>query len=225
VNARIGAPLALLVLIFSVSPAEPRSGDSILRAEFSCARELRPGIGKESVLGPDELARRLGTEAAWVYMGMIYGFAVDYVPYDAARRVHESFEALPSWDVKAPRPSLSLAEGRFEGTVLKMYAEYRMSPAEASRYAAWREGGATPFQAEGRAAESAGPDARFTAMEQAVKAAVKAYASALEPNKPRRVRALVAFERPPSISLDAGLYVARARARIKIVEIVPYPGI
>ncbi len=218
------------VLAASLGGVAPCAGQTtadspVLRHEFSCALERRPGSEGSVVVGPEEAGARLRTEAAWVYMGMIHGFEVEYVPLDIGRNVHESFAAKPAWKERSQRKGLSLADVRIEETTVKAYVEYRMTRSESSRYAGWRALGAAPFQSEGRASEASGPDARFTAMEQAVKLAVKEYARSLEKNRPRRVRALAAFERPPTIRVDQGLYVASARILIKVLEIVPYPDL
>jgi len=217
----------LAATLGAVAPCagQPNAESPVLRHEFSCALERRPGSEGAVAVGPEEAGARLRAEAAWVYMGMIHGFEVEYVPLDIGRNVHESFAARPAWNQRSERKGLSLADIRIEETTVKAYVEYRMTRSESSRYAGWRARGAAPFQAEGRAAEANGPDARFTAMEQAVKLAVKEYARSLEKNRPRRVRALAAFERPPTIKVDQGLYVATARILIKVLEIQPYPDL
>jgi len=213
---------ALLLAVFTAGSLGAQ--DLILRHEFLCERETRPGIGEPPVLSDQEMGRRLMEEAEWVYLGMIYGFNVEYVPLDLGRRVSERFSVEPAWDSAAERSGLSFGEYRFEGTRLLAYVEYRANPVEAARYEAWRRNTGTPYQAEGTAPETDGLEGRFKAMRAAIKEAVREYARALEPNKPRLVRARAAFESPPSVFVRSGLYVAHARVRISMQEIRPYPS-
>ncbi len=63
---------------------------------------------------------------------------------------------------------------------------------------------------------------RRAAYEDGLRAALRSLLQGLEPNKPRLVRGRVAFDRPPSMSIQGGFYTAQLRARAMVIEVLPY---
>lgn len=169
-----------------------------------------------------EASKTLLSEAAFVYAGMIRGFSVRYVPLDRARGIDESMEVEPVLADSIRLEDLARGEYRVVKNVFRAYVEYRPNALERGLYASWRSISFPVSEGQGTASTSGGPEYRIKAIQEAIKDAVREYARMRAPNKPRLVRAVACLEKPPAVYLRAGSYSARARIRLKVVEILPY---
>lgn len=204
------------------SAEEPRGDGGLLRAEFWM--ELEP-VSEEGIplpIGLDEGARRLLDEATWVFGGMVWGFSYEYEPYDRTRGIAERFKLASLGAIPRRDPRLVPFEARFDSSELRAYVEYRPSPAELSLMEGYSRGPWARAQGLGRADLLKGWPGRREAYEDALREAVRAHLRSIEPNKPRRSTGRVVFEAPPRIVVREGSYLVRARARIEVVELLPY---
>ncbi len=205
------------------------SGEAVLRNEFWCALESRPDFDIVDPPPPEliNVAQRIRQEASFVYSGMLRGFRLRYIPYDRARAIEERMLLEPLAQGGEGRPLLAqerleLKEMRLEADRLHAYVEYPLDGVETRLRAAWLASATAAFGGEGRAPLVGGEENRIKAMEDGLKNAVREYARIKVKNKPSQVRAILAFEKPPSVQIREGNYIAKVRVRIIIEEIIPY---
>ncbi len=74
----------------------------------------------------------------------------------------------------------------------------------------------------GRASMFAGTGAKYDAVAEAAKEAIRIHLRSRILNKPKEVRGSVALTGAPYIIIDAGEYVAKVEVRIDVDEIIPY---
>jgi hypothetical protein len=63
---------------------------------------------------------------------------------------------------------------------------------------------------------------KMTALEDAARAAVRAMLQAQERNRPSQATGFISLQNFPSFWMDSGRWVARARFRVEIREIIPF---
>lgn len=215
----------LAALLCGLSFSQSASGGEglILRHEFWTEVAPKPEFEVDpEPFDPAKPTQAILAEAAWVYSGMIRGFSVSYVPYDKARGIPESMDVKPLAREAIAPGELTRGESRIIKNSFRAYVEYAPSQAEIRLYESWRGAAFPAAGGQGRARLTGGSAARIAAMEDGLKDAVREYARTQVKNKPKAVRAVAAFERPPSVIVRAGEYLARVRIRIGIEEIVPY---
>ncbi|MDA8427559.1 MAG: hypothetical protein M0Z80_15640, partial [Treponema sp.] len=161
-------------------------------------------------------------EAAWVYSGMIWGFSFSYTPYDKVRGIAERFDLASLGSLKAGDPRLVLGRTRTESGMTRAFVTYRPSPDEEQRVSSYAEEPWQSSQGIGRADYLLGWKAHRASLEDGLREAVRSYLRMVVPNKPRRVLGRVVFERVPSLSIAEGVYTSQVRARIEVLDVMPY---
>jgi hypothetical protein len=215
--------VTLLAPALSFAQDAPPPDDILLRCEFWTELAPRPDFEVDPApFDPAEPTKEILAEAAFVYSGMIRGFSVSYVPYDKARAVEESMEVKPLLENALKNEKLIRGEYRVVKNNFRAYVNYVPDASERAYYLSWRSIAYPVANGEGKALLGGGAANRVKAIEDGIKDAVREYARTKVKNKPRLVRAVAALERPPSLLVRAGNYVARVRIRLKIEEIIPY---
>jgi hypothetical protein len=199
---------------------QARASSGLLRAEFWTEAEPVPAVGDEWPVSADTARGRLLDEAAWVFGGMVWGFDFRYSPYDKTRGIEERFDLEPihSLDaalLEAGKPSSG--DGSYRD-----YVSFQVDPSLASLVASYGRQPWSDSQGIGRADIGGGVKARRQAYVDALRLAVRAYLQGLEPNKPRLVRGRVVLGAVPSLAVIEGFYTAQVRARVMVIEAVPY---
>jgi len=197
-------------------------GGAVLRAEFWIDLYPVSAVGDPWPVDLDEGARRLLEEATWVFGGMVWGFEYRYEPYDKARGIAERFDLKPLGAVAAGDPRLAPEKARGNSGELRAYVEYRLSAAESALLDSYSREPWVRSQGAGRAELIRGWPGRREACEEALREAVRAHLRSIEPNKPRRSTGRVVFEKPPRLAIRDGAYLAQARARVEVLELLPY---
>lgn len=220
--------LVLLALALWLCPAIAPGADAqaadkeLLRAEFWADLEPVAGVGEPWPVPPETARARILDEAAWVYGGMIWGFEFRYAPYDKTRAIPESFEIEP---IGSLRPdALSLAAGARPRSLdeLRTFVEYRPEGALVALMSDYARDPWKGSQGIGKADMILGVKGRRAAYQDGLRAAVRSLLQGLEPNKPRLARGRVVFDRPPSLTIQGGFYTAQLRARVMVLELLPY---
>lgn len=214
---------ALFFSALSFAQDAPPPDDILLRYEFWTELAPRPDFEVDPApFDPANPTKDILSEAAYAYSGMIRGFSVSYVPYDKARAIEERMEVRPLLE-GIPKPeALIRGEYRVLKNNFRAYVEYAPDASERAYYLSWRSISYPAADGTGKALIGGGAANRVKAIEDGIKDAVREYARTKVKNKPRLVRAVAALERPPSIMVRAGNYVARVRIRLKIEEILSY---
>jgi hypothetical protein len=219
----LGLALSICLVMAPAAAQASDMGDrALLRAEFWTDLEPVAAVGEEWPVSPETARARILDEAAWVYGGMIWGFEFRYTPYDKTRAIPERFE-IESLGALRPE-SLSFAAGAraSSGDEMRTYVEYRPESALVSLMGSYAREPWKGSQGIGKADMNLGVKGRRAAYEDGLRAAVRSFLQGLEPNKPRLVRGRVVLDRPPSMSILGGQYTAQLRARVMVLEFVPY---
>lgn len=245
--AAVGAALAGLVCL--CPPAAAQDRDLVIRAEFP-ADLIRPPspAGFSGVVDPSfsptvpagEAARAILEEARWVFGAMVWGFEFSYTPSDRARAIEERFELRPRLAPAWGSRDFRFGKPRLEGSVVVVPVEWNLDAAARAEYQAWRGSryasgqglGSARFDLQPDPAEAAGDGgalpqpvaARRAAMADAARAALRAHLTGVVHNKPREVRGAFALAEVPRMSLREGRWIAQARVRIRVDEIIGYGG-
>ena len=214
--------LLTALLLFSAAGAPGLDTDPILVGEFWV--ELDPFVETKegSQLTRKEAHTRILEEARFVFSGMIYGFTFLYTPYDATRRVAELFTFETVAQIPWGDPALSIVETRLDGNFLRAYVRYLPADHQLRWFRMMRSNIYHNATALGKASIFAGTDAKYDAIAQAAKEAIRAHLRPRILNKPKEVRGSVVFVEAPYILIDAGEYVAKVSLRINVDEIIPY---
>ncbi|TFG65142.1 MAG: hypothetical protein E4H36_00920 [Spirochaetales bacterium] len=183
-------------------------------ADFE-AMELKP-------VTTDDMRKALLEEARYIFGGMIFGFTFSYVPLDRARGVDEAFSLTP---VHAPAwgdKDMVIKQTRVENGFLYCRFSYRLKEYQETWYGLWRSNDYPRASAIGAGNLFFGPLEKFTAVNNAVKEAVREYARLRIASKPWKIEGEALFAQPPAVYIDAGSYYARVRVKLNIKTVVPY---
>jgi hypothetical protein len=213
--------------LFSLLPAQ-----EVLRGEIIV--ELEPIYGgfieDKYPLDAESAYRRALEEAAMFFSAQIYGWSFYYDIGERARGIAEEFELKPLGEIPWGDPNLHVTHARHDRTknIFSVWIDYRPSNAQRYHLEMWRKGNVRTAQAMGRGPWG-GPvlisdwlSIKREALEDAARAAVRAMLQASERNRPKEVTGLIALEGFPAYWIDAGRWVARARFKIEIHEIIPF---
>lgn len=198
------------------------AGKELLRAEFWADLEPVAGVGEEWPVSEETARSRILDEAAWVYGGMIWGFEFRYAPYDKTRAIAERFEIEPIGALRADALSFATGARRGASDELRSIVECSPSADLVMLMASYARDPWKGSQGIGKADMNLGLKGRRAAYEDGLRAAVRSLLQGLEPNKPRLARGRVVFDRPPAMSIQGGYYTAQTRARVMVIEVVPY---
>ena len=218
--------LAFFCSLFIYLPVSAQ--ELVLRAEFWAESEPMPvlpttiDVPESGPQAPEEVVRSLLDEGRRVFAAMVWGYEFVYVPYDRARKVAEVFDLTPLGEIPWGDPRLTVSERRMTSTQLRAYLEYRPDASGTNRRLAWD--GAPYKSALGRGAAPAirGTGARYKAMDEAAKEALRALLRPIVKNKPREIRGTFAYAQAPRLMVSEGKYIAELRIRVRVTEVRGY---
>jgi hypothetical protein len=216
-----GAPFGA-GLVPSAAQSAGADGKELLRSEFWTELSPVAGVGDEWPVSPETARSRILDEAAWVFGGMIWGFEFRYTPYDKTRALAERFDLEPIQSLAPSDPKPAAGARARSGDMLYLVAEYRPDPDLVALMGSYAQGPYKGAQGIGKADMNRGVKGKREAYADGLRAAVRSLLQGLEPNKPRLVRGRAVFDRPPSMAIIGGFYTAQVRARVMVVETIPY---
>ncbi|MFP4364801.1 MAG: hypothetical protein ACLFR1_13145 [Spirochaetia bacterium] len=213
--------IRILLLLFTFYCSISVIPQEILNNEFWIESEpIVPDT--EYPLSSDELQMRVLREVQFVYSGMVFGFEFRYVPAHPQRQISEEFEVAPIARISWGDPRLEIRETRQEDRLFYARCVYTISEELMSWRIGW-ESNAIPDAAGWGAADlSDGWQAKFTAMENGIKEAVRNYLSSRIFNRPREITGAVLFEEPPRVIIREGEYRAQVEIKLRIDDVRPY---
>ena len=166
--------------------------------------------------------RRILEEARVLFSAMVYGYTFDYVPADSARRVAEVFHLTPVAQISWGARSIEVIETTPQEQRLYARLAFALTPAEARRRSAWDSSDSATSMGSGEASLFDGYTAKVTALDNALKDAIRNYLNKRVLNKPREILGeLILWDDPQTIE-KAGTYITTAGVRLRISDIVPY---
>jgi hypothetical protein len=195
--------------------------------------ELEPIYGdrpdSEYPLTREAAARRALQEAALYFSGMIYGWSFHYDIGERARGIAEDFSVFePLGEIQWGDPRLTATEAENRGMALRIWADYRLNDYQQRRMHLWRMGTVRNAQAmgfipiHGPSPDSGWLDIRSAVLKDAARAAVRETLRGSERNRPKEAAGFISLASFPRFYIDSGQWVASARFRIQITEIVPF---
>ena len=198
--------------------------DEVLRGRFLIDLEpvsaMRPG--DPYPLDADTAGLLALEEAARCFAGMIYGWSFDYEPSDRARGVEDRFAMDARGEIPFGDPRLTATDAENVPSALAVWIEYRLDELQKRSWAAGREGSARNTQGIGYGRLADGPKGKAAALDDAAREAVRGLLRGSERNKPKEARGYVMLMDTPRYWTDEGRFVAAARFRVVVTEIVPY---
>ncbi len=213
------------LLLFCSVPVFGQFGRPVwLEGEFRA--ELEPAVqdSEDYPLTKEEAASRILEEALYVFSGMIYGFRFVYVPPDETRRVKEEFLLEPVYQLAWGDPGLQVRQSRKEEDILIARVRYNLEEYQVDRIEGWKSNVFPTSSGRGSASILMGYKEKVTAIQKAVKEAIREYARQKVYNKPRRITGEVLLMEIPRIIIDAGSYHAFVKVKLKKVTFLPYSG-
>ena len=224
----------IILGVYQQLPAQghdPGNTPLVLRGEVWVDIEPIYGyrVDAEYPLSGDAAARRALQEAALYFSGMIYGWSFHYDIGERARGIAEDFHIFePMGEIRWGDPRLSVTEVESRGTQLRIWADYELSDMQQRRMQMWRMGMTRNAQAVGYcpvygpSPDSGWLDIRNAALQDAARAAVRQMLRGSERNRPKEATGFISLASFPRFFIQSGRWVASARFRIQITEIIPF---
>jgi len=234
-NYRMKRRLPLIFLFFAVLAAGAQEHDpgyypETLRGEVWV--ELEPMYGNrpdiEYPVTNETAARRALQGAALYYAAMIYGWSFHYDIGERARGIAEEFIIEPMGEIRWGDPALNIAEVETRGSRLRVWTDYHMSEIQQKRLQMWRMDMVRSAQGmgycplPGPSPDSGWMEIQNAVLKDAARAAVRAMLRGSERNRPKQATGFISLASFPRFFIDSGQWVAAARFRVQINEIIPF---
>lgn len=213
--------VALLSLI--LLPRQATAQGERLFVRPWCELEPFVRVGAEPYpLSTETAQRRILEEARVLLSAMVYGYTFTYVPSDAARRVPETFDLKTLAEIPWGAERVSVMETTLEDDRLYARVACNLSDFEVRRRQSWDSSAVAMSTGSGEGDLFKGYTDKITALQNAIKDAIKAHLRTRILNKPREIRGEVILWEDPRTIVRTGLYITTAKVRLRITEIVPY---
>ncbi len=214
------AVAACCALLMAASAA----AEEVIQIRVSADLEAVPPRYLEEPVSPDrETARRAALEeAALILGGMIYGWKFEYEVGERARGIEEAFILSEQGRVAFGDPRLSVTDAEADAHRLTVWISYVPDESQSRRLASWKSGGFKPARGVGSAPFAAPLEGKRAALEDAARAALRTYLRGTERNRPKEARGVIALVGEPRYRVDAGKWMADARFRLMVDELVPF---
>ncbi len=203
----------------------------LLHAEPPDLLFVRPWVELEPMVRPDQgpypvpaaaAEKSVLEEGRVLFSAMIYGWSFTYFPGDRSRKVQESFELLPVAQVPWGSRHLSVRETTVEETRLWVRMSYALDDDESLRRSGWESNTAALSTGQGKASVMQGPSAKMSALQDAVRDAIRRSLDVRYVNKPREITGEVVLWDDPESIVRAGFYFTTAKVKLMVRELVPY---
>lgn len=150
---------------------------------------------------------RLKKTAPFFIQGMLYGWKVDYIPYDKARGVDEyiEFESVQEL-TDEERNKIEYKNSAFKNDRLYCRIEFERTDAQLNLFKSWQTISNPKVRGIGYGKLTDGFEGIKQACAQAMKNAVREYWRARIKDKPREISARLLICASPVIGVDAGRY-------------------
>lgn len=180
---------------------------SVTEAEL---KERTPPIGEL-----DRIAR-------FVMGGIVYGWKFSYVPSDKKRDVAERFSLEPIMEIGKGDGRFAMTEIVPDYPRLTCWAVFVPGDAEKRREEYWKSVTIKSANGHGTGERIHEADGVLAAYGNAIKAAIRSRAQALEKNKPKEILGEALLRDMPRLHADEGYFVADVKVLVNILETVPY---
>lgn len=150
---------------------------------------------------------RLKKTAPFFVQGMLYGWKVEYTPYDRARGVQEYLDFEPLQELTPDElNSIEYKNAAFKDDRLYCRVEFERSESQQNLYKSWQSIKNPKIRGTGYGRLEDGFEGIEKACGEAVKNAVREYWRLQLKNKPKMIESRVLICSSPVIGVDAGRY-------------------
>jgi hypothetical protein len=213
--------IVALLLVLQAGPAEGQ--DRVLYVRPWCELQPFATVGSDEYpLSKQTAAARVLEEGRVLFSAMVYGYTFLYTPSDAARKVAERFELVPVAEIPWGAVGVSVMETMEEDGRLYARLSYVLSGSELKRRESWESSAVAKSAGSGEGSLFKGYRDKITALDNAIKNAIREYLRTRILNKPREIRGEVILWEDPRTIVRAGVYVTTAAVKLRVTEIVPY---
>jgi hypothetical protein len=174
-----------------------------------------------------EANRRALQELSLFFSAMIYGWSFNYEVGERARRINEILELEQIGTIQFGDPSLRVTDTEIRDMRLRVWADYHLNDSQQRRMQVWRTGTIRNAQGVGFGPSSLDEypgwlAVKKMALEDAARAAIRLLLQGSEKNRPKEAAGFISLASFPRFFIDSGRWVASARFRVQIVEIIPF---
>ncbi|OQX29841.1 MAG: hypothetical protein B0D92_01680 [Spirochaeta sp. LUC14_002_19_P3] len=162
--------------------------------------------------------KQLLEDARWAFSGMLYGFNILWKPPSPERNIKETLEIQLIGTIPRGDPRLKVISTVWEDDILYVLLEYQMDETQQRRLEAWRSQ-ALPFAAGSGTGDIFEEQPYRTAMEQAIREAMRSYFRARYYSRPRLIQGKAGLLDFPK----AGFWQASIQASVKLALDIPPP--
>ncbi len=213
--------LFLLSCIFLNLYGQKSSQENMIRIALWAERDAYPGVFDEAENKKTEESnikeedfnefsvaiKKIKEITPFILTGMIYGWNVEYVPYDKARNVQEYFSFTPIQTLsKEETLAIRYKKPWVDESRLWCWIEYDRTEFQKKLYESWKSIKTPKVRGEGFANLSEGFYGIEEAFSQAMKNTVREYWRKRIKNKPREISGRLYLCEPPLIGIDSGRY-------------------
>jgi len=187
--------------------------------------ELEPLLtfeGEEFPLSEKGAIKRVLEEARIVFSAMIYGYSFTYTPYDKQRGVSEYFHLEPLAEIQWGDPHLEVIKSEVNEKRLYITVHYVCMDFQTARIQIWQSLAVPAAYGRGTGDYFKGYKEKITALENAIKEAVRDYMRKRTFNKPREITGEVLLVDTPDTIIHSGEYVTTVKVKLNIKEVIPY---
>jgi hypothetical protein len=159
---------------------------------------------------------------------MLYGWSFEYEIGERVRQVPENFELEALGSVEWGDTRLRVTDAELRNNYFCMWADYRLDESQIRRMRIWRTGAIRSAHSLGYG-PLGGPveiggwiEIKRAALEDAARAAIRSMLQGSERNRPKHAKGYIALDSFPAYSISSGRWMANARFRIEVREIIPF---
>lgn len=176
----------------------------------------------EALEGYDFPVNQLKRTAPLIFDGMVFGWNFVYVPSDKARAVEEYFEIseICSFDPYISR--ISYDSPKEEDNTLSVWCEYTRTEAQIQDFLMWSSIKNPVIRGRGYGELSDGFDGYTSAIQDAIKNAIREHYRKILKNKPKEITGSILLRNEPLAGIDAGRYVVNLDFYLQNGKIVQY---
>ncbi|MDR2659080.1 MAG: hypothetical protein LBC27_03710 [Spirochaetaceae bacterium] len=201
-----------------------------LRGEVSVEMEpvYAQFLGIQYPLDSASATRWAVEDAAFAFSGMIYGWAFVYEPGEKARGLQEFLELNALGKIYPEDVKIKITDVNIKDSIFYMYTDYPLDEVQKNRVLGWKRAPVFTAQSigygplQGYQGTNSRSQIKETALNDAIKKALRKKLRLTERNRPRTVTGFIALSRFPVYSMQNGLWAASAEFRIEIKEIIPF---
>ncbi|MCL2801518.1 MAG: hypothetical protein FWD28_07170 [Treponema sp.] len=184
-------------------------------------------VDEEYPLDIQAASRRALEEASLFFSSMIYGWSFNYEIGERARQIDEVLELEALGSIPFGDPAMRITDTDVRDSRFSLWADYHLNDNLQRRMQVWRSGMIRNAQGTGFAPshldEYPGWIAiKKMALEDAARAALRGMLRGSERNRPKEAKGFISLAAFPRFYIDSGRWVASARFRVQLTEIVPF---